>query len=455
MGLIASSFNSNLVPRISFQTDSMFDLLTGVYLPGKDDYYLNGGLSAHINLIAGPQGHFKSSLSASWLMRSLSLYPTTDAIVIDTENAISVDKSRVYHMAGEHYRDELQERVVWLAGDDITLDQVFNTIKELATQKEKLRKELEIETPFLNPVDGQPIRIMLPTYVFVDSFTVLRSIREKDMLNTAGNISDDSVNTTNIVDGGRKTMFTTYVLDVCRKYGIVLLETAHYDKAPSLSQYQPNPKQTIFAKQDWKLKSCGSNLKFLATIYGTVSASVLLDSTKKEPLYGDEHNQMFRAQSGVDFLLERCKGNAAGTCFTFVASQYEGLLNALTNYHYLRINDFFGLQGSKQKQQSYWQPDLSLTRNTFRELSDSSPELRRAIALTAELLFIQKNWYLAGTNEIFHFPPQKLFDALLSDRNKELKQEILQSRGYWTYQGTDQPYMSLIKVLQLLMPTEK
>ena len=115
----------------------------------------------------------------------------------------------------------------------------------------------------------------------------------------------------------------------------------------------------------------------------------------------------------------------------------------------------FGLQGSKQKQQSYWLPDLSLTRNTFRELSDSSPELRRAIALTAELLFIQKNWYLAGTNEIFHFPPQKLFDALLSDRNKELKQEILQSRGYWTYQDTDQPYMSLIKVLQLLMPTEK
>ena len=153
--------------------------------------------------------------------------------------------------------------------------------------------------------------------------------------------------------------------------------------------------------------------------------------------------------------MERCKGNAAGTCFTFVASQYEGLLNALTNYHYLRINDFFGLQGSKQKQQSYWLPDLSLTRNTFRELSDSSPELRRAIALTAELLFIQKNWYLAGTNEIFHFPPQKLFDVLLSDRNKELKQEILQSRGYWTYQGTDQPYMSLIKVLQLLMPTEK
>ena len=46
--------------------------------------------------------------------------------------------------------------------------------------------------------------------------------------------------------------------------------------------------------------------------------------------------------------------------------------------------------------------------------------------------------------------PAKIFDILNSDKKKTLVQDILNTRGYWTYDKDALPYMSLIRMLELV-----
>ena len=95
MSLLTSSLMSSPSP-VFFNTDTMFDLMTGKYQQSDDgEWYLNGGLRAHTNLIAGPQGHYKTVTSGSLVMRAKSIYADSDLIVNDTEeSSIITDKDR-------------------------------------------------------------------------------------------------------------------------------------------------------------------------------------------------------------------------------------------------------------------------------------------------------------------------------------------------------------------------
>ena len=148
--------------------------------------------------------------------------------------------------------------------------------------------------------------------------------------------------------------------------------------------------------------------------------------------------------------MERCKTAGAGTTTPFVASQTKGFLNAVTNYHYLRLNNYFGLNGNKQKQQPFLTPDITISRNTVRSIASSSPQLRRALELAAQYCFIKNNWDTRTMHVDFSMEPAKVFDILNSDKKKTLVQDILNTRGYWTYDKDALPYMSLIRMLELV-----
>jgi hypothetical protein len=101
------------------------------------------------------------------------------------------------------------------------------------------------------------------------------------------------------------------------------------------------------------------------------------------------------------------------------------------------------------KQQPFLMPDLTISRNTIRELGESNYQLRRALELAAQYCYIKHNWNTSEYPVRFDIEPQKLFDTLNSDKNKNVISDILNSRGYWTYTKTEHPYMDLFKVLEL------
>ena len=212
-----------------------------------------------------------------------------------------------------------------------------------------------------------------------------------------------------------------------------------------MDMYNPTPKDTTFSKQDWKTKGVGSKLKFNASLYVRTSTTPLLDSNK-EPLYGVGSGPVKDVME-IDIVIERSKTASAGNVLPFVATQTSGVLNAVTNYNYLRTNDYDGLAGNKQKQQVGLLPNVTISRNTIRSLTESNYELRRALEIAAQYCYIRNNWMTQNLPVDFSKTANQFFDLLMSDKNKGLVNDILNSRGYWTYCKNDRPYMDLFEIM--------
>lgn len=434
---------------MNYNTGTLFDLATGRYVPGVDgNWYINGGYAPHINAVVGPNGAFKSTMANSLLMRSLGIYTSAEAIIEDTENSLDKDKPRALHMAGDLYDKSIDNRVIWLKGIDYNLDELHQLIKQICMKKEAQRKEYIVDTPFLDPMTGKALKMWKPTYLFIDSMSELIAASEEDVLESEKGKSISEANTLMMADGNKKTVFIHTMRRLCQKYGIVLICTGHFDKVMQIDMYNPTPKDTTFSPKDWKTKGCGSKLKFLSSIYARTSAALLLDSAK-EPLYAQD-NGPGKDVLEIGITLERCKTANAGEMLPFVATQSEGLLNTVTNYHYLRIHDYFALNGNKQKQQVFLLPEVTISRNTIRSLATSDAKLRRALEIAAQYCYIKNNWNTKDYPVRFDIEPQALFDKLISDKNKNLMNDILISRSYWTFnKECSIPYMDLFQILTL------
>ena len=436
----------------SFNTDTLYDLSSGEFKKGIDGkWYLTGGLSQHINSIAGPTGVFKSTIANALFMRTMSIYHDTYGIVFDTEHSLDKDKERAYSMAEQLRPDNLEDRIKWIGSSEYTLGNFTELINSICRKREANKKEYIVETPFIDRLTGNALVIWKPFFVFIDSFTELTSSIEDKVLfdEKAKGIDDDNVNTLAMKDANKKTIFLHLMCRLCRKYGIVLLSTGHYGKTMNLNIYDPTPKETIFSKQDWKIKGCGPKYTLLSSTLIKISASLLLDSNK-EAMYGGSGNVPAKDLIEVMLFIEKCKMQNAGIMTPLVASQSEGLMIDLTNYHYLRTNDYYGLNGSKQKQQVALLPDVTISRNTVKELAANSYQLSRALEITAQYCYIKNNWNTSTLPFDFSLTPQQVYEKLLGNKAKIKMEDILNSRGYWTYLPHDREYMSLFDILELI-----
>jgi len=433
---------------VAFNTGTLFDLATGGFDQGKDGHlYLTGGLGCQFNSIVGKNGNFKSTIAAGLITRAAAIYQDSGLMIYDTENSISQDKERIEAMP-EELRSRLNpEDIVWISSSQYSLEELDELILQHCQNKSERIKDFTIETPFLDR-NNQPIKQVIPTFLLVDSFTEAYCDKEDEMLNDMksgkSGMGDSASNTIYMKDGNKKTLWTRVMRRRCEQYGIVLVITGHYDQKMAMDMYHPNPKETVFGKQDWVVKGVGSKFKFLSSIYARTEAQLLIDANK-EALYPNgatAPKDIFE----VDMYIDRCKSMQAGTCTPFVCSQSTGLLNAATYYNFIRNNEYYGCNGSKQKQQLKLLPDVTLSRGTIRQLAEANEHVRRALEITAHFCFI-KNSYVNKLPYDLNKDPLNLFDYLMSDKNKDLKQEILNSRSYWSYKKEDKPYMSVFDIL--------
>jgi len=433
---------------VAFNTGTLFDLATGGFEQGIDGHlYLTGGLGCQFNSIVGKNGNFKSTLAAGLITRAAAIYQDSGVIIYDTENSISQDKERIETMP-EELTDRLNPNdIVWLSSTLYSLEELDEIILQHCVKKQEKIKEFTIDTPFLDK-EGNQIKQIMPTFILIDSLTEAYCDKESEMLNDMksgkSGMGDSASNTIFMKDGNKKTLWTRVMRRRCEQYGIVLVITGHYDQKMALDMYHPNPKETVFGKQDWVVKGVGSKFKFLSSIYARTEAVLLIDSNK-EALYPNgvtSPKDVFE----VDMYIDRCKSMQAGTCTPFVCSQSSGLLNAATYYNFIRNHDFYGCDGNKQRQQLKLLPEVTLSRGTIRQLAEANEYVRRALEITAQFCFVKDSFFNNLPYDI-NKDPMNLFDWLMSDKNKDLKEEILNSRSYWTYKKEDKPYLSVIDIL--------
>ena len=91
------------------------------------------------------------------------------------------------------------------------------------------------------------------------------------------------------------------------------------------------------------------------------------------------------------------------------------------------MNNYFGLNGNKQKQQPFLMPDTTISRNTVRQIAGSSPQVRRALELAAQYCFIKNNWNTRDLHVDFSMDPNKVCDILNSDKKNVLEINVVKS----------------------------
>lgn len=422
----------------------------------KGETLVNGGLSI-FTAVAGKGNTFKSTilhymtLSAAAVVCDSGNY--TYINVYDTE--VNLSPSRYVKLS--HRFDIFKDIDIVDAGICSITDKTHHMGNEwfkitktfLKDQKIKNRKQYIVSTPFLDK-DGNQMSTIFPTFGEVDSISEfetsdIEEIQDKHQLGESGG------NTIHMRSGLAKTRLLMDIPGVCNGAAHYIGMTAHVGKDIPI---QTGPvavpdKKLQHMRSGEKIKGVADKFFFLPTaLWQTVSSSLLVNQGTKGPEYPRKREFVDPGSTDlnlVKFKMLRNKFGASGFTLDIIVSQEEGVLPSLTEFHYIKDNERWGLEGSLTNYHLDLLPDVNLSRTTVREKIDSDPKLRRALRITADLLQIKQ--FMPA------FPltvptPKELYEKLKEEYDWDV---LFATRPYWTFNQYDTvtPYLSTVDLINM------
>ena len=442
---------------VMIPTGTLLDLITGTFVPGEDGAVICDGGIAPTNGIHGPPGSFKSTVSDGFVVNALERFPNSQWINYDTEQS-KRDKDRLLDMSSL-YRDnpekrkqhlsELEHRVKILNLSEYPyLEDFMEVVDKVYQEKMKHLKDFTVETPFLDRFTNKSRRMILPTFITIDSYSkaVVRTIEA--IISKSGESSSDA-NMTHAKEALIKNRFLRKLPKMAESAGIYFIMTAQ-NAAKMVMDGGPPKKVTQYMSQGETIKGVGSDFLFLIQSDFDMRTPRLCQDSNKNCDYPYPTGLTSPSEmSEVTFTVNRCKNHGAGLRFSPVVSQTNGYEPNITNYNYLRVNGYFGLGTDKTRPRPALLPDQFFMRTTaYEKLTD--PKMSRAVEILAQLYLVQSSWTIMDKEVPFDITPQKLHEFL--QKSGYAQDDILASRGWWTYKGTEWdkvPYLSLYDVLAL------
>lgn len=427
-----------------YNTRTMFDLATGIFVPGVNgEFILNGGLGP-ISSNVGRQNRYKSSEMFSKLLSAMSIYPGSDLVAYDTEETLQ--KSRVLSLGeGIAPGHDFSNRIKLCTRARYKGEDYLEIIDNIAEEKIKHKKDYMVELPHVDQKTGKGMVGWVPTFAAIDSWSEFES-KDIDAMYEENDPTSSKMNTLAMKDGLFKTRVMTRLSSYCKKAGIYFYLTGHVGDKIEMDMYKATPKNLTWMKQGDKLKGMGSKFDFLCSFVAEIRTSKPLVDDKKEAVYpyGLTPDTDLNL---IDVHIPRSKNGPSGNYVPTIISQGQGVLPSLTNYHYLKEMKF-GLDGSPISTRCLLYPDVSFNRKTVREkLQDQKME--RAIEIMAHLCWIQHKFNLATLPFDASMPVEKFVEMLGSSSIK--MDDILTSRGWWTYDKNEKrPFMSILDILSLI-----
>jgi len=440
LGLIDNVF----VPYLN--TGTHLDLATGVYVPGiNGEMLLNGGLGLTMGIVGRPQ-MYKSTKALSITSKILDRYKEVEAIVLDTEFAIP-SPTRFDDLTGNGHK--VSDRVKLIDISNYDMSSFNRLIRDLVKHKIENKKDYIVDTPFLDPKTLKPLKIFIPTIVVIDSISKLGLAKESELYDKH-DLGDSQLNMVYMQDGNAKTQFIRQIPTLAAKAGIYFVITAHIGDKFNLDPYAPTPKDLQYMKGSDSIKGTGSQFTFLTSILLESRAVKVLQDSNKECQYPTSFSTATELNQ-VTSVVCRCKNNVSGTQIDSVISQYQGILSGLSNYHFLRKHNNFGLDGSNLSQTCKLYPNVKLERKTVRDEITKSYELERALEILGQLCYIKNYWSSYSMRDAvdFNIRPSVFVDKVL--KGGAAMADILNSRSHWTIDKKDpRKYMSIYDILKII-----
>lgn len=443
--------------KVLYNVGSLMDLPTGFYVRGmKGENIVNGGLGSLVAIVGKPNT-FKSTvahymtLSAASKVASGGYSPYINTY--DTEMNIHPDRLRYFANRFEEFRKEdIIDSGVWNITDSTKHlgNEWFKLLKDfLRGEKIKNAKNYTLKTPFMGR-DGKAIETMFPTFGEVDSLTKFVTADIEEMQNK-NQLGDSGGNTIFMRAGLGKARLIMELPILCNSSAHYTIATAHVgmENTMGVPQHQQPTKKLQHMRQGEKIKGAPDDFFFLTnSLWQAVSSSLLINKDTRAPLYPRTRSIDGEVSADLNLVtlkLLRNKSGPSGYSVPLVISQTEGVLASLSEFHFIKENDRFGLDGNNVNYSLTLYPAVKVSRTTVRETLDSDPKMRRAVKITADLLQI-KDLYKELPLEI---PPLSL---LYEKLEKEYGWDVLlETRDHWTFDQYENkvPFLSSLDILEM------
>ena len=467
---VLNSLSQSDFSMFYLNTGTSLDINTGAFIPGISDFpiykdtgqmYLDGGISPTFAIV-GKSQTYKSAELLSHASRILRLCKDSFLFIYDTEFAIA-GKQRILDLGSEldQYlptnNEELKSRIYLENSPTFQAEEFFTTIQDITKERLKNKKDLLVETPFIDMKTGKKIKTMIPFIVVIDSLSKMQSGKEEELYEKH-KLSDSETNLVYARDANIKAKLMRQLPQLAKKAGIYFLLSAHLGKKTQLNPFEPVSKDLQFMSVSETIKNVSSQFGFLTNTLLKSQKVTLLQNSKKDALYPPDFKVSPTELNLLHLVVCRCKNNISGTMISSIISQNFGLLEGINNYHVLKHSELnkelklYGMEGSNIKQKLKLCEQYTLSTNKVRALISDNYELYRALEILSQIYHIYLSWPL---NTVYNKVLNEYSILDISDmlvKNKSIKiSDILNSRGYWTYDKKDlRKYLSVFDILYLL-----
>lgn len=449
--------------KFMLNTNTPLDYALGNYFKSGDEWYLNGGLSWIFGVVAFPQ-RYKSTIMNALLGNVLRFNKKIFSCNYDNESSSNgefekqrsfwgIEDDRIAMLTPESDLKgvlkfkpaEIKERLTFC-----DLDNLYRFIVHLIKVKNANKEEMMCEYPFLDE-DGKKMKGWIPTFVFADSLSQARSEEVKRQIEELG-ISDSKNNMQYALENKKKCVFISSLSTLCPKNGLYFLYTGHKSGKIELNPRALTPKKLDFMKVSENIANIGKDALFLSTAILDNKKVNYLKTGDKSFFPYDELTQPENVSSVESIVLRGKEGAGSGGSINWVVSQTDGYLSIPTFWYYLKEQNYLGLSNNKEPFTPLL-PDINLKRIGLRKLAETpdGEKVERALRVIAEYDFISKHWNRKFRPVEFKYSPRE-FAKKLGQLPPNVKEEIVNSRGYWTINEElmETPYMSLPKIIEIV-----
>lgn len=433
----------------------LFDIPTGTFITGiHGESILNGGMS-RFDAIIGSGNLGKSTLAHYRnIVGCYRMGDNASISVYDTE--VNIQESRLQQFINEATHGEGAnwiEEGKWSVSDkDSVPGEVwFDEFKAFMESKIE-SKEILVETPFRDRVNDKgvvnPLKVPMPTFVLLDSITNFQT-KDTTKMRDDVTIGDSKANMLYMTQNRNNTRVINETHSYCGASSTYVTMTAHVVEKIQIDPYAPQVKVLPALKNNLKIKAPPDFTFLTMNCWWLAGSSPLIskDRTCEYPIQGEEGVKDDTDLNLVYVTQLRSKSGASNMSLDVIISQRQGVLGSLTEFHYLRKNNYFGLIGGDKNYHCALYPEVKLNRVKVRSALDQDLKLARAINICAELLQCIR---YAKIDPRLACQPEVLYEDI-KNIGYDWDMILSQTRGWWCPldQHQDSYFLSVLDLLKM------
>lgn len=446
------AFTSTPTVKPLINIGALLDIPTGTYMEGMHgEYILNGGLG-NLTGIVGIGNNFKSTIMHYQMLTAMSRMEGSTANTYDTEINIHEDHLKHFYTRMPEFKGvDILQTGRWIVTDKTVYyaNDWYQILKDFLNNKKKNAAKILRDTPFKDRSGVKYMQILTPTFTEVDSFTEFET-EDVAKIQNDNELGDSGGNTIHMRQGLAKMRFLMEVPALCGGSFNYTLMSAHVGKTIQMDLRAPPVVKLKHLKNGDQIKGVTDKFTFIMNnCWHCYNATPLINDTTKGPEYPRDSDDTLKQDTDLNTVILRqlrSKSGPSGMAIELIVSQSEGVLPSLSEFHYIKTNDRFGLNGTLQNYELDLLPGIKLSRTTVRSKIDNNPNLQRALNITAELCQMHRLWH--HLPEGFLCTPKQLYDDIAA-LGYDWK-VLLETRGWWALDNNHAvPFLSTYDLLNM------